>query len=790
MFHKGGDGRPRGFGFGGFAISAKRPDPSGSVGHHAPGITKHGYTAMSAISQNAMAATYGMPRKRPKNEEEYFDEDDEEVNLDNLEYIPAPGSPTLERARSGEKRGHCSASNSEDDDDDPLDAFMAGIEKQVRQDQEKTEQANLEALESSKGIRDDIEEEDDEESYYRYMEENPTAGLQQQNESDGELEYDEDGNPIAPPKSKYIDPLPPIDHSVISYMDYDKNFYEEQPDIAELSYAEVEELKRKLGIKVSGASPPKPVTSFAHFGFDDALLKAIRKSEYSQPTPIQAQGIPIALSGRDIIGIAKTGSGKTAAFVWPMLVHIMDQKELQPGDGPIGLILAPTRELSQQIYTEAKKFGKVYNVHVVCCYGGGSKWEQSKALQEGAEIVVATPGRMIDLIKVKATNLQRVTFLVLDEADRMFDMGFEPQVRSICDHVRPDRQTLMFSATFKKKVERLARDVLMDPIRVVQGDVGEANEDVTQFVKVLPIGPAKWTWLTSKLVEFTSVGSVLIFVTRKDHSEELCGNLKSRDFEVGLLHGDMDQTERNKVITAFKKKEMPILVATDVAARGLDIPHIKTVVNYDVARDIDTHTHRIGRTGRAGEKGMAYTLVTDKDKEFAGHIVRNLEGANQEVPKELMDLALQSAWFRKSRFKGGKGKKLLVGGKGLGFRERPGFGSSVSSSGNISSLAYDTPTQPLNRSGPQSDRLAAMKASFQAQYKQQFCVASGETLSQTSSVTYEKFKAPPPPPVTSSSVPPSLSTSPSPQAQISHLPSTPAQTSASEKVRKKSRWDN
>lgn len=176
--------------------------------------------------------------------------------------------------------------------------------------------------------------------------------------------------------------------------------------------------------QVTGASPPNPVSSFGHLSFDEPLLKSIIKSEYTSPTPIQAQAVPAALSGRDIIGIAKTGSGKTAAFIWPMLVHIMDQRELQPGEGPIGLILAPTRELSLQIYNEAKRFGKVYNIQVVCAYGGGSKWEQSKALEAGAEIVVATPGRIIDLVKIKATNLQRVTFLVLDEADRMFNMGF------------------------------------------------------------------------------------------------------------------------------------------------------------------------------------------------------------------------------------------------------------------------------------------------------------------------------------------------------------------------------
>merc|ERR1719195_2517354 len=180
----------------------------------------------------------------------------------------------------------------------------------------------------------------------------------------------------------------------------------------------------------------------------------------------------------------------------------MKQRPLLKGDGPIGLILVPTRELAMQIYTEAKKFGKVYDVSVVCAYGGGSKWEQSKGFESGAEIAIATPGRMIDMIKMKVTNLQRVTYLVLDEADRMFDMGFEPQVRSICDHVRPDRQCQLYSATFKKRIEKLARDVLTDPVRVAQGDVGVASENVTQNVMVVPLGCYKWQWLVKNLVQF------------------------------------------------------------------------------------------------------------------------------------------------------------------------------------------------------------------------------------------------------------------------------------------------
>ncbi|KAM3598525.1 uncharacterized protein V6R79_019089 [Siganus canaliculatus] len=563
------------------------------------------------------------------------------------------------------------------------------------------------------------------EAYFRYMAENPTAGLTQE-EEDENIDYDSDGNPIAPTTKKIIMPLPPIDHSEIDYSPFEKNFYNEHEELSSLTGTQVIELRQKLNLRVSGAAPPKPSTSFAHFTFDEQLMHQIRKSEYTQPTPIQCQGVPIALSGRDMIGIAKTGSGKTAAFIWPMLVHIMDQKELETGEGPIAVIVCPTRELCQQIHAECKRFGKAYSLRSVAVYGGGSMWEQAKALQEGAEIVVCTPGRLIDHIKKKATSLQRVTYLVFDEADRMFDMGFEYQVRSIASHVRPDRQTLLFSATFRKKIERLARDILVDPIRVVQGDIGEANEDVTQVVEMLPSGSDKWNWLTRRLVEFTSTGSVLIFVTKKANCEELATNLTQEGYSLGLLHGDMDQSERNKVISDFKKKNLPVLVATDVAARGLDIPSIRTVVNYDVARDIDTHTHRIGRTGRAGEKGVAYTLLTNKDTTFAGDLVRNLEGANQGVSKELMDLAMQNPWFRKSRFKGGKGKKLNIGGGGLGYRERPGLGAESSERGSSlmsSTSSFEGYSKPAT--GALGDRMSAMKQAFQAQYKSHFVAASG-----------------------------------------------------------------
>ncbi|XP_034102672.1 ATP-dependent RNA helicase DDX42 [Drosophila albomicans] len=741
-------GRGRGRGFQA-ATTATGPTAASSGN-----TSKHGYSTLESISQYTNSTNFVGKRKQHM-DDDYFDDDDEPATQQQQPeqaYIPAPGSP-------GASPGGNNNKADSDSDEDPLEQFMAGINKQVEKEKVRAAasasdtqlKASSAAVLEKKGVRGDIDDEDDEESYYRYMEENPNAGLRDEG-SDQEIDYDEDGNPIAPPKKKDIDPLPPIYHSEIEYEPFERNFYTPHEDIAQLDEEQVRELRRTLGVKVSGAAPPHPVSSFGHFGFDEPLLKSVRKAEYTQPTPIQAQAVPAALSGRDIIGIAKTGSGKTAAFIWPLLTHLMDQRELRTGDGPIGLILAPTRELSLQIYNEAKKFGKVYNINVVCCYGGGSKWEQSKALEQGCEIVVATPGRMIDMVKMKATNLRRVTFLVLDEADRMFHMGFEPQVRSICNHVRPDRQTLLFSATFKKRIERLARDILTDPVRIVQGDLNEANQDITQHVYVFPNPLQKWNWLLCHLVKFLSEGAVLVFVTKKADAETVANNLLVKEYNCLLLHGDMDQADRNKVIMQFKRKECDILVATDVAARGLDIPHIRNVVNYDIARDIDTHTHRIGRTGRAGEKGNAYTLVTDKDKEFAGHLVRNLEGADQEVPDDLMELAMKSSWFRSSRFKQSKARKPANNFMGLGYRERPGSGGSGSGSGGSTGSigkskgpAPEPSSKSLSGAGPATDRYSAMRQAFRSQYNSQFRASSDRTWEQTVPET-GVFAAPPPPP--------------------------------------------
>ncbi|KIH67945.1 DEAD/DEAH box helicase [Ancylostoma duodenale] len=677
----------------------------------------------------------------------------------------------------------------EDEEEDELDAFMAEINAQASKDKaisvqkEKDRASGKDADADKKGIgRADIDEEDMQESYFKYLEEHKDKVANDEEE----YEYDEDGNVIWSWK-KVIDPLPAIDHFSISYPEFNKNFYVEHEEIKKLNHVEMVKLRERLGLRVGGFHPPKPVCSFAHFGFDKQLMDAIRKSEYEQPTPIQAQAIPAALSGRDVLGIAKTGSGKTAAYLWPAIVHIMDQPDLDVGDGPIALIVVPTRELAIQVYQEAKRFCKIYNINVICAYGGGSKWEQSNELKnEGAELVVCTPGRIIDLVKMEATNFLRTTFLVFDEADRMFDMGFEAQVKSISDHIRPDRQCLMFSATFKRKVERLARDALRDPVRIVQGEVGEV------------------------------VGKVLIFVTKKVNAEDLAKKLRARDFELVLLHGDMLQHERNEHLQAFRKK-VNIMVATDVAARGLDIPEIRTVVNYDLARDIDTHVHRVGRTGRAehwsrsrfilkpaGQRGWAYTLITDKDMEMAGHLVRNLESVNQEVPQPLLSLAMKSAWFRAQRQGEGGGSAAKAKARlGLGYKPKtrpaPGSGGAqldplkeTKSRGATNLTVRDTirAATSSDNVGPvgaaPNNRLLAMKNAF----KQSFAATFKPSELESSKIKPQIVSDPRPEWKKKIDEINARLMAQNPQTQQSSAPSAPA-TSADDdgaSAKKKSRW--
>ncbi|KAJ1646824.1 hypothetical protein IWQ61_010159 [Dispira simplex] len=464
--------------------------------------------------------------------------------------------------------------------------------------------------------------------------------------------YEFDSEHLAPthPVKKDVEPLSAMDHSTITYLPIEKRFYTEHPEVSAMDTTQLQSLRQTSRIQVWGANVPKPGTAFYHFGFDQTFLASLNRCGYQMPTPIQQQAIPVALSGRDIIGIAKTGSGKTAAFLLPMLVHLMDQEELKKGEGPAGLVLAPTRELAQQIQNEARKLAKGYGITVMAVYGGTPKMDQFKSLRYGTvDIVVGTPGRLIDLVRMKATNLCRVSYLVLDEADRMFDLGFEPQVRSICDRVRPDRQTLLFSATFPSKIERLALQVATDPVRITIGKVGEASADITQSFHIFTNGTAKWDWIQQQMPTLCIEGSALVFAGQMGTVEKLAELLTESHIPCAALHGNLLQSERNRVLRDFRSGRIAVLVATDVAARGLDIAMVRTVINFEVARDIDSHIHRIGRTGRAGHQGTAITLLTPKDNHMAGFFVRHLELAGQTVPQTLMNLALQNDQFRQSR---------------------------------------------------------------------------------------------------------------------------------------------
>jgi ATP-dependent RNA helicase DDX46/PRP5 len=371
-------------------------------------------------------------------------------------------------------------------------------------------------------------------------------------------------------------------------------------------------------------------------------LDIIKKCGYEKPTPIQAQAIPAIMSGRDIIGIAKTGSGKTIAFLLPMIRHVLDQPALSMNDGPIGLIMTPTRELAMQTYSECRKFTNALGLRVVCAYGGAPIKDQIADLKRGAEIIICTPGRFIDLLLAnsgKVTNLKRITYLVLDEADRMFDMGFGPQVLKIVANIRPDKQAVLFSATFPQTMEALARKILIKPLEIVVGLRSTVSSDIEQLVEVVD-EESKFLKLLDVLGRWyeTKSNRILIFVDRQDATDSLLKDLIRRGYHCNSLHGGKDQADRDCAISDFKSGVIPILIATSVAARGLDVKDLKLVINYECPNHMEDYVHRVGRTGRAGNKGTAITFITPDQERYAPEIVKALRASNAHVPNTLQRL--------------------------------------------------------------------------------------------------------------------------------------------------------
>merc|ERR1719489_628624 len=402
--------------------------------------------------------------------------------------------------------------------------------------------------------------------------------------------------------------------------------------------------REDFNITTKGGSIPEPIRSWSECeDLNPSILEVIDNVGYKEPSPIQRQAIPIGLTNRDIIGVAETGSGKTAAFLIPLLEWIMSlpkQTRVEEADqGPYAIIMAPTRELAQQIEEESNKFGSDLGIRTVAVIGGLSREDQGFKLRLGCEVVIATPGRLIDVLENRYLVLSRCTYIVMDEADRMIDMGFEPDIQKILSHMpvtneKPDsdlaedinvltqnfktknkyRQTVMFSATMPPPVERLARTYLRRPAIVHIGSVGRPVERVEQVVYMMAEGAKR-----NKLIEILNGGvepPIIIFVNQKKGADVLAKGLEKMGYNAATLHGGKGQEQRELALSGLKEGGKDILVATDVAGRGIDVKDVSLVINYDMAKSIEMYTHRIGRTGRAGKSGKAITFLTTEHAEL------------------------------------------------------------------------------------------------------------------------------------------------------------------------------
>ena len=356
--------------------------------------------------------------------------------------------------------------------------------------------------------------------------------------------------------------------------------------------------------------------TFADLGLSDELLRAVGEAGYDTPTPIQRQAIPSVLMGRDIIGIAQTGTGKTAGFVLPMidiLHHGRSRARM-----PRSLILEPTRELAMQVAENFEKYGKYHPLSMALLMGGVQMGDQVKALEKGVDVLIATPGRLMDLFGRGKIMLTDCKLLVIDEADRMLDMGFIPDIEEICSKLPRDRQTLLFSATMPPPIQKLAAKFLNDPKRVEVARPATANVNIEQ--RLVEVSTDKKKEALRDILRHEEFKNAIIFCNRKTTVRELASSLKRSGFKVGQIQGDMDQSVRIAEFDRFKRDEINILVASDVAARGLDVKGVSHVINFDVPWQPDDYIHRIGRTGRAGMTGIAITLATRQDAEAVAGI--------------------------------------------------------------------------------------------------------------------------------------------------------------------------
>lgn len=662
--------------------------------------------------------------------------------------------PTTADARSGSNNS-CDQQPS-GDQADSLDKYMAELEQSLKEEESQRHQDRGERLDDDDTVADTME------AIAEYHE--AKRGVAEVEDDDEEDAARRRGNRVL---------LPPVDHTQIAYQPFTKDIYQEHPSITALPVAERAQFRAEKKITVTGYKVPHAIDSFDMLKqtVQKALIGNIAAEGWVVPTPVQSQLIPAALAGRDVVATAETGSGKTAAYLIPLIQHVCKVLDawklvtLPAHRGPVGLILCPTRELAAQIYGVTKQLATGLRLRVSCFSGGYEKTQQFKEIVAGIEICIANPGRFIDLATMKGgVTLQDVTLFVLDEVDRMLSMGFYPEVHSISNATRPDKQVLMLSATLPPEVRSLVQSITSRPVHVTIGTESQAASTVEQRPIVFPDEQRKADWILSNIAKLVRWDrQVLVFCRSHGRTLDLSAVLNSvlqeaavqqTDDEqkgpdnadlpwdpddtggsgsegttaaattapaaarlvadvsdtvssrvdqplgqgvpttdrgspqksepttrggVGVvasaapvlntqstaaaavaseriyarhLFGDMNQAQRQGVVRNFRKKRFPVLVASDVAARGLDIPNVSTVVSYDAALQFDTHIHRIGRTGRAGARGIAYTLLTRKDAKLAGFVVETMQKAAQPVPKQVMQLAMTFGPFRTAQQSG------------------------------------------------------------------------------------------------------------------------------------------
>lgn len=402
----------------------------------------------------------------------------------------------------------------------------------------------------------------------------------------------------------------------VEYTDPIKTAWKPPRYISSWSSEKCDRIREKCRILIEGVNVPPPILSFKEMKFPRSILSALKKRGINKPSPIQIQGLPTVLSGRDIIGIAFTGSGKTLVFVLPLVMFCLEQEiklPFQGQEGPYGLVICPSRELAKQTYEIVEHFfehlktdGHFPRLRTCLCIGGTSAKEQLDVIRRGVHIMIATPGRLMDMLNKKQVNLSICRYLCLDEADRMIDMGFEEDVRTIFSYFHGQRQTLLFSATMPKKIQNFARSALVQPVTINVGRAGAASLNVTQEVEYVK-QEAKLVHILEALQK--TKPPALIFAEKKQDVDSIHEYLLLKGVEAVAIHGGKDQEERSRAVDAFRAGKKDVLVATDVASKGLDFAEIQHVINFDMPEDIENYVHRIGRTGRSSKKGLATTFV-------------------------------------------------------------------------------------------------------------------------------------------------------------------------------------